>query len=563
MAAAGRAEGATGRSAVYARDGLVATAHPLATAAGLEVLAAGGNAADAAVAMMGALYVVLPMLCGVGGDAFILHYGARDRRVTAFCGSGAAAAAATPEAYAALGHTERMPSQGMLAVAVPGAIDATWELLRRFGSGRMAMPRLWRRAVGYAEGHALPPKAAHAFASAPAAFRPGGRSPAAGEVVRQPALARTLASIAEHGPDWFYRGPFAEALEAYCRAQGGLLLAADLAAHRTWVGEPLALPLALDGLRFFVPPPPSQGMILLEELGLLAGDTGLDPLSAEGAHLLIEAKKRAFADRLAFAGDPAVTRMPLRGLLTPAYLRARRGSIDPARAATSEVPPGDPWAYEGDGGGAPSPARPDGAGGQDTTSFVVVDREGNAASVIISLFFGWGSGEVVEGTGVLLNNRAHGFSLRAGHPNRLAPRKRTMHTLHCYLATDEAGDLALLGGTPGGDSQPQWNLQVLMHLLRGGADPQRAVERPRWSSHPGTTPEPEPGAAYGLTFEDGFPDGVSERLAEMGHALHRVGRFSGGGAAQLIRRVGPVRGPGATVFAAGSDPRADGGAGGM
>jgi gamma-glutamyltranspeptidase/glutathione hydrolase len=537
---------ATGRSAVYAREGLVATAHPLATAAAVEVLALGGNAADAAVAAMGVLYAALPMLCGVGGDAFALFYDTRRRRVLAFCGSGAAPAAATPEAYIVRGH-DCVPSRGMLAVTVPGAVDATWELLARCGSGRFGLPALWRRAVAAAEAHPLPPKAAALFASAPPALRPGGGIPAAGDVVRQPALAATLASIAAHGPQWFYRGPFAAAAARDALARGGLLRQEDLAAHRTWVGEPLTLPFPVHGVQLLVPPLPSHGLILLEELGMLAGDADLDPLEGRGVHLMVEAKKRAFADRLAFAGDPTAVAVPLRGLLAPDFLRRRRASIDPDVAAPRAVPPGDPWTHQ---------RGPDTGG--DTTSLVVVDREGNAASVIISLFSVWGSGEVVEGTGVVLNNRGQSFSLRPGHPNRLAPRKRPMHTLHCYLAVDACGDLVLLGGTPGGDSQPQWNLQVLMHLLRGGADPQEAVERPRWSSEPGTTPEPEADAAYALVMEEGFPAETVAALRQRGHVLRPVGRWQGGGAAQVIRRVGAPRGAGATVFAAGSDPRADG-----
>lgn len=597
----------TGRSAVYARGGLVATSQPLATLAGIEVLADGGNAADAAAATMGALYATMPMMCGVGGDAFVLYYDAQDRGVTAFCGSGAAPALATPAAYAALGHTRCIPAIGMRAAAVPGAVDATWELWRRFGSGRLHMPRLWRRAVAYAQGHPLAPKVAKHYADAPPGYHPEGRGevgsspqpadraaaageggmtratggeaarrgsdlwlgpsspssaegvsgPQAGEISRQPELAATLEAIAQGGPDWFYRGPFAQALEVHSLERGGFMRASDLAAHRTWVGAPLEV--SVGGLRFFAPPPPSQGLILLEELGILAGDEGLDPMSAEGIHLLVEAKKRAFADRLAFAGDPNFTPMPLQGLLSPGYLRERRAGIDGGAASEAEVAAGDPWRYagsatgRGEGAGAPWPA-PVGEGGQDTTCFVVVDGAGNAAAVIISLFAAWGCREVVAGTGVVLNNRGHGFSLRPDHPNRLVPGKRTMHTLHNYLAVDERGALVLLGGTPGGDSQPQWNLQVVMHLLRGGCEPQEAVERPRWSSSPGTTPpESESGVPYTLTMEDGFAVGVTDRLAALGHVLQRTSRWGSGGSAQLIVRAGADG-----VFAAGSDPRADG-----
>jgi gamma-glutamyltranspeptidase/glutathione hydrolase len=519
----------TGRSPVYARGGVVATSQPLATAAGLEVLARGGNAADAAVAVLGALAVLEPMMNGLGGDVFALHYRAADRRVTALCGSGASARLGTPEAY---GNPARMPLTGLRAAAVPGMVAATCELLRRFGSGRLDLGALWSRAVEYAaEGFPLAPKAAAYFADAPPEFRGDGSPPLPGAILRQPDLAATLRAVATHGEGWFYRGPFAEALERACLAEGAFLRAEDLAAHETWVGDPLTLEVA--GLRVCVPPPPSQGVILLEALGIAGAGPG-DPMSAEGIHLLVEACKRAFADRLAYVGDPRFVPFEASRLLRPSYLAARRADIDPDRAAETAAP-GVP--AEGEG---------------DTTSFVVVDRAGNAASVITSISAVWGCRVVVPGTGVLLNNRAgRGFTLEPGHPNRLAPGKRTMHTLLCWMALDPRGELVLLGGTPGGDGQPQWNLQVLAHLLWSGCDPQQAVERPRWRLHPGTDPETLP-APYTLFLEDGFPPDVPDRLGRLGHRVRGVPRWGGGGAVQLAVRAGPG------VWAAGSDPRGDG-----
>ena len=497
---------------MHARGGLIATSQPLATATGVEIFAKGGNAADAAVAVLGTLSVLEPMMNGPGGDTFVLYYHAADKAVTAFCGSGAAAAL-TPIAP--------LPQTGIRAAAVPGMVDATWQLLQRAGSGRFALPALWARAIGYAEnGWPVGPRTNAHYGDAPNEFLPAGRP--------QADLAATLARVAERGPDWFYRGPFAHAVEAFSRERGGFLRAADLAAHSTHVGPPLCV--RVGDVTLYAPPPPSQGVILLEALGII-GDGPCDPLSADGVHLLVEAKKRAFADRLAFVGDPAFVGFGPARLLQPDYLAARRASIDPARA--SEGPPsGEPG---------------------DTTSFVVVDAEGNAASVITSNSAAWGCREVVPGTGVLLNNRAgRGFTFEPGHPNRLAPGKRTMHTLHCYLATGASGEATLLGGTPGGDGQPQWNLQVLMHVLKAGCAPQEAVERPRWFSSPGTDPEGLP-ANDALRLEAGFPDGTSDRLAAMGHRVRTVPRWAGGGAAQLL-----LRGPSPGEWVAGSDPRADG-----
>jgi len=518
-AAAAAVRASTGRSPVHARGGLIATSQPLATAAGVEVLARGGNAADAAVAVLGALSVLEPMMNGPGGDTFVVYYRAADRGVTAICGSGASAALGTPDAY---GRPSRMPTTGLRAAAVPGMVDATWQLLQRLGSGRFGLPALWARAIGYAEGGwPVGPRTLAHYGDAPAEFLPAGKP--------QPDLAATLSRVAERGPDWFYRGPFAHALEAFSLQRGGFLRAADMAAHSTYVGP--ALGVRVGDLTFFAPPPPSQGVILLEALGIVGGGS-LDPLSAAGVHLMVEAKKRAFADRLAFVGDPAFVPFdPAYKLLRPEFLAARRASIDPDRAS------------EGPGAGEPG----------DTTSFVVVDAGGDAASVITSNSAAWGCREVVPGTGVLLNNRAgRGFTLEADHPNRLAPGKRTMHTLHCYLAVDTAGEAALLGGTPGGDGQPQWNLQVLMHLLKAGCDPQEAVERPRWYSSPGTDPEGLP-APDALRLESGFSDATVDRLAAMGHKVRTVPRRGGGGAVQVI-----VRGTSPGEWVAGSDPRADG-----
>jgi len=509
----------TGRSPVLARGGIVASSQPLATAAGVEVLSRGGNAADAAVAVLGVLSVVMPMMNGLGGDTFVLYRRARDGRVTALCGSGAAAALGTPEAY---GGSGRLPQTGYRAAAVPGMVEATWQLLSRFGSGRMAWPELWARAIEYAaDGHAVAPKTAGHYGDAPEPFE---RPP----FVRQADLARTLQAVAGQGADWFYRGPFAQALEAASIARGGFLRASDLAAHRCAVGEPLEL--SVGGLRLFVPPPPSQGVILLEALGIV-GDLPCDPLSGAGVHLLVEAKKLAFADRLGHVGDPDFTDFDPRRLLAPRFLAGRRACIDRFRAAEDAGP------------GAPG----------DTTSFVVADREGNAASVITSISAAWGCREVVPGTGVLLNNRAgRGFTLQGGHPNRLAPGKRTMHTLLCWLALDGRGEPALLGGTPGGDGQPQWNLQVLMHLLRRGCNPQEAVEAPRWTSHPGTDAEGL-SAPPRLQLEDGFPAAVAPRLAELGHRVGPIPRWASGGAMQVL-----ARGAAPGSWSAGSDPRADG-----
>jgi gamma-glutamyltranspeptidase/glutathione hydrolase len=525
-----------GRSAVYADGGMVCTGHPLATAAGADVLRRGGNAADAVLAAAGVLAVVQPMMCGLGGDTFCVWYDGRTRGVEALCDSGAAPALAAAEVYHARGYGERMPLRGPLSVAVPGAVHAAFAVLRRWGSGRFGMEDLWAAAIAYARhGHRVAPRVAHHVAlnrdvlaqhpaSARIYLRRDGSPLRPGDRLVQADYARSLELVARGGPDVFYRGALAEAIDAHMRAHGGLLRGEDLAAHAAEVGPPLAVPYR--GATVHMPGLPSQGLILLECLRIAEGWDLAGMAPADAAHLLVEAKKRAYADRLAYAGDPRFVEVPLAELLSEGFAARRRASIDPRRAA-AEV---------GAGPLGPRSATWGPPGEEDTTYLCAADRDGNALSFITSLSSAFGCGEVVEGTGILLNNRAgRGFTLEEGHPNVLAPGKRTMHTLQCYLVTRGDG-LWLVGGTPGGDGQAQWNLQVLTARIDHGLDPQSAVETPRWTSHPGTDPAGLP-SPYRLDFEDGLPESVYEDLAARGHALRRVPYLSGSGDAQLIERL--------------------------
>jgi gamma-glutamyltranspeptidase/glutathione hydrolase len=531
-----------GRSAVWSTRGMVAAAHPLAAAEGLRVLREGGNAADAVLAMSAVMSVAQPMMSGLGGDTFCVWYDGRTGEVWALNGSGAAPRAATPEAYAARGYTEKMPLRGMLSVAVPGAVDAAFTVLERWGSGRFSMEDLWRPAIRHArEGVPVArmvaehcEEGAELLARYPSSahFLRDGRALREGETLVLPDYARSLERVAREGRDVFYRGELAERIAGYCQAHGGLLDPADLAEHRGEVHRPIAF--TYRGHEVHVTAPPSQGIILLEALAVASGwDLGALPhLSAEAVHRLVEAKKLAFADRNAFLGDPRFVPFDASRLLAPEWVASRRARFDPARAAE-----------EVDASPLPS--------GGSTTYMCAADRDGNALSFITSLSAHWGCGEVVEGTGILMNNRCgRGFSLAPGHPNRLAPGKRTMHTLQCYVAT-RGGRLRLVGGTPGGDGQPQWNLQVLTAIWDWGLGVQAAAEAPRWLSSPGTDPAGLP-APFTLTLEEGFPEETLAGLQARGHRVTRVGRWGVGGGAQLIE-VDP-RG----AFAGGSDPRTDG-----
>ncbi|HET7266305.1 MAG TPA: gamma-glutamyltransferase [bacterium] len=536
------AEWKQGRSAVLAQRGMVVTDHPLASAAGLAVLEQDGNAIDAAVCVSAVLGVVLPMMNGVGGDTFATYYDAGTGRVTTLLGSGAAPKAATPAWFAAHGHTG-MPLRGMLSPSVPGAVDAMAVALARWGSGRFTLDRLLAPAIHYAEsGFPLSERVASWFAesedllrrhpSSARIYLPDGRAPRVGDILVQRDLARSLRTIAADGPRALYEGPLADRIAAYMRGHGGLMTREDLAAHRSEIADPVAAPYR--DLVVHTTPPPSQGFVLLEMLNILAGDDlGALPWgSADAVHLAVEAKKLAFADRLAYVGDPRFVANPLDRLLDPAYAKGRRAALDLRRAIDAAVPG----------------ALPEAAG--DTTAFAVADRHGDVVSWITSISSAFGCGEVVDGTGILLNNRAgRGFSLVPGHPNLIAPGKRTMHTLMAFIAT-RGGRPALAWATRGGDAQAQWDFQVLMNLTAYRLNVQDAVERPRWFSFPSTDPETV-GAPFELRMEAGFPAETYEELRRRGHRV--ITPRPGIGGVQAIE-VDAERG----VYAGGSDPRADG-----
>jgi gamma-glutamyltranspeptidase/glutathione hydrolase len=363
-------------------------------------------------------------------------------------------------------------------------------------------------------------------------FLPHGRPPQVGEILVQSDLARSLRTVAEQGPRAFYEGPLADAMAAYATAHGGLLRTADLAAHRSEVTSPLTT--TFRDLTIHCTPPPSQGFVLLEMLNILEhDDLGAQPWgSADAVHLAVEAKKLAFADRLAYVGDPRFISNPTDRLLDKTYARERRRMIDPKRAQ-EKVAPGAIREQVG-----------------ETTAFVVADDKGSAVSYITSLSAAFGCGEVVEGTGILLNNRGgRGFSLEPGHPNLIAPGKRTMHTLMAFLAT-RGGRPHLAWATRGGDAQPQWGLQVFSNIVHHRMNVQEAVERPRWFSFPSSDPAAIR-SPFELRMETGFPLETYERLRERGHRI--VTPWPGSGGVQVIR-VDPDR----RVYFGGSDPRPDG-----
>ncbi|MBI3971773.1 MAG: gamma-glutamyltransferase [Chloroflexi bacterium] len=534
-------QGVPGTSPSYAAQGMVASKSPAAAAAGLRVLMDGGNAFDAAVATALVEGLMLPSACGLGGDMFAVLYDARTKMVHGINGSGTVPRAVSREYYISRGY-EKMPLSGIHSVSIPGAPHAYWTLHQRFGSNPWA--ELVEPAIRCAaEGIAVSERFARSIAGAQRkltqcdasaeVFFPGGEPPRPGTLFQRPGYAESLRVLARAGADAFYRGAVAEEIVRYAQSLGSPFDLEDFAAHTTEVYEPINT--TYRGVQVFETRPPSQGLIVLEWLNLLEGFD----LAASGfgtvdtLHLMAEAKKLAFADRLRYAGDPRFVDVPLDELLSKSFAVRRRRAIDPARAA-SQVEGTLPETLHG-----------------DTSYFCAVDGEGNAVSLIHSLSAGWGSGIVGGATGILLNNRAgRGFTLEEGHPNVIAGGKKTMHTLNCFLLMRDNTFWAV-GGTPGGDQQPQMNVQVITNLLDFGMDVQQAVEAPRWYSFPGTDPDTIDNP-FELRLESRYGPDVFTGLDARGHRAVELKPWGGPGAFQFIMREP------SGVLVGGSDPRAGG-----
>jgi gamma-glutamyltranspeptidase / glutathione hydrolase len=514
-----------GRSTAYAENGMAATSHPLATLVALDVLRAGGNAVDAAVAAVAVQCVVEPAMTGIGGDCFVLLAPAAGG-VVALNGSGRAPAV-TAERLRELGVSDLEGS--VHSVTVPGAVDAWARLLERHGTRDLA--ELLQPAIRCAEqGFVVTPRVAYDWArdgerlrqspGGRAMYLPGDRAPVAGQRVRLPALARTLRRIAADGPDAFYRGELAERMVGYLRSEGGLHTPDDFAVA---AGEFVApIKTAYRGLEVYECPPNGQGVIALLILNILEGfELGaLEPNGAERLHLEAEATSLAFRDRNACLADPAATDVPAGRLLDKRYAAKLRSLIDPERAL-AEMPP---------------PLLPE---HRDTVYLTVIDRERNLVSFINSVFDSFGSGLVCPDTGVLFHNRGKSFSLDPAHPNVIAPGKRPMHTIIPALAC-ESGRPTIAFGVMGGHYQPVGQAHVLTNLVDFGLDPQAALDAPRAFAQDGE-----------LRLERGIPRATAEGLATLGHKVVPAGKPLGGG--QMIV-VDHARG----VLIGGSDPRKDG-----
>ncbi len=528
------------RSVVLARNGLIATSQPLASAAGLRVLQDGGNAIDAAVTAAAVLSVVEPTMNGIGGDLFALVYDAKTKTVRALNASGRAAAAATPAEFARRG-LDAIPYRGVLSVSVPGVVDGWSELLAKYGTRTLA--RTLEPAIGYArDGYAVAEILATQWKDAepvlardPAAastFLPGGQAPVMGDVFRNPRLAASLETVARGGRDAFYRGPIAAAIADDMRRRDGLLTEADFAAHSSdWVSPIATTYRGHEVLEF---PPNTQGVVALEMLNILEGFDmkALGHNSAAYLHLLVEAKRIAFADRDAWLADPkSVPPRALDQMLSKAYAAGRRRQIDPRRAALSYAP----LTIDGS---SQVPVEPPQARG-DTIYLTVADRDGNIVSLIQSIFENFGAGIVAGETGIALHNRGNLFSLTAGHPNVLAPGKRPFHTLVPAMVMKD-GRPWVSFGVMGGDMQPQGHVQVLLNLIEFGMNIQEAGEAARFRH-----------SAAGLALESAISREARSGLGQRGHRLiTQIGAFGGFQGIMIDPTTGVLMG--------GSDPRKDG-----
>lgn len=530
------------RSVVMARRGMVATSQPLAVQAGLRVLQQGGTAADAAIAANAVIGVTEPMSCGIGGDLFVLYWDAKTRTLHGLNASGRSPLNLSREKFASLGVDE-IPVHGPLSWSVPGCVDGWEELRVKFGTRPLA--ELLAPAIEYAEegfpvseviakGWQASVGALREWPDSAATYLVDGRAPATGEVFRNPRLAATYRAIAAGGRDAFYKGEIARKIVAFSEQNGGHFALEDFARHRSdWV-QPVST--SYRGHEVWQLPPNGQGLAVLEMLNILeAYDLKkMGPHSADYLHLLLEAKKLAFADRARFYSDPEFADLPIAELISKEYAGRQRKRIDPDAAAT-QVLSGDPKISQG-----------------DTIYLTVVDAERNCCSFIQSLYHGFGSQVVAGDTGFALQNRGNLFALDDNHLNRFEPGKRPFHTIIPAFVTRE-GEPWLCFGVMGGDMQPQGQVQMLVNLIDFGMNVQEAGDMGRVSHVGSQTPTGQPMDEGGGTvqLEAGIPEATREALQRKGHKTVRsVGGFGGYQAILIDPRTGVLHG--------GTDPRKDG-----
>lgn len=528
------------RSAVMARKGAVATSQPLAAQAGLRMLLDGGNAVDAAVAMAAALNVVEPGSTGIGGDMFALIWNKDERRVVALNGSGRSGAAANPDDVRKAGF-DSIPNEldgCAFSVSVPGTVHGWETALENYG--RMTLSEVLKPAIDYAlNGYPVSEVIARGWQGCETKLRHrpsgsemlpvGGRAPKCGEVVSLPQLGGSLQVIAEGGSEAYYKGDIGKKIAAYVQQEGGWLTEEDVTGHHSDWDE--AIHVNYRGVDVWECPPNGQGIAALMALNIAEGFDigGMGSQSTDAYHHLIESMRLGYEDALQYVADPRVAEVPIGPLLEKEYGARRRSSIDPMRAHPN-VSYGDPM------------------GGGDTIYCTAVDGDGNACSLINSLFAGFGSGLVVPGTGIALQNRGSLFSFDPDHPNYLEGRKRPYQTIIPAMATRD-DEMWLSFGVMGGFQQPQGHLQVVSNMVDFGMDSQKALDALRFSI--------DVLGDKSVRVEEDLDGSVVDELRSRGHdvvvqrAYDRVG-FGGG---QVVSRDAETG-----VLCAGTEPRKDGSA---
>jgi gamma-glutamyltranspeptidase len=521
---------------VFGTGGMVAGGHPLVAQTGLDILKNGGNAVDAAVGAGLVAAVVMPEMCGLGGDLFAVLHDPASGRTLSVQGSGSASRHATMEQMRRAAETASpaLRGRGPFSVAVPGMIHGYFTLLE--GLGTKSFAELAEPAIHYAEGYPISPLGVYfidkftellaTYPASAAVFLPDGAPPVPGSIFRQAGLARTLRLIADGGPEVFYSGEVAAQIEAAVAEAGGELAVDDLRDHTTDVTEPIST--TYRDYTVYETRLPSQGLIVLEALNI-AEQFDLRAMrlgSPQATHTLVEATRLAFADRHGHCMDPAFGPSPVDVLISKDWAKQR------AREIGSTANPAIQHGEIADG---------------DTSYLNVVDGNGMMVSLIQSVAANFGSGIVAGETGVVLNNRASQLSLVDGHPNQFEPGKKTVHTLNCYLIADPSGTPVLVGGTPGGDRQPLWNVQIITGLIDAGWDAQQAIEQPMWFG------ARQPDGGFQMSLEARAGEATHRALVERGHQVELVDDWGCESVAQVI-----ARDPSTGALVGGTDPRGEG-----
>ncbi len=519
-----------GRSPVHAPEGMACTSHPLSSQTAIDILKAGGNAMDAAIAACAVQCVVESGSTGIGGDCFCLYAPEGTADIVAFNGSGRAPTGATPEWFAENGITE-LERHSPHSVIVPGACDAWYQLNR--DHGRMSLGEVLAPAIRYAsEGFPISSRVSFDFArdeeflrqdeNTARIYLPGGKAPVEGQMHRFPELAETLRKVAEGGRDAFYTGEVAEDIVGHLQSKGGLHTLEDFANAAGEYVEPISTEFR--GLKVFECPPNGQGLFALLLLNMMKR-VKVDPggaLSLERIHLEIEACRQAYRARDQYLADPAMSDVPVAEILSDDYAKACMDAIDPEKASVPTPDPGLPRH-------------------KDTVYLTVVDKDRNVASFINTLFWGWGSGLTAPKSGVVLTNRGQGFTLDPAHPNCIQPGKRPLHTIIPAMAAKD-GRIQLSFGVMGGDYQSFGHMQFLTRYLDFGMDIQEAMDCPRFMVEPATGE---------VEMECGIPDVIREELTRRGHTVIKPEDPIGGSQAIAIDWD-------QGVLTGGSDPRKDG-----